>query len=546
MSMFYNNMGISYQDIQPFDLEFKNQITAKQGILDPQIIKIICADWENNKTQIVLGIRQSVMQKCLILNQQTISQAVFNYIHMMVQRCTSGNYMNAMPMGVMGQNPYVNGYRPAMGQAMQYQAMPSGIMNPMQPSTMVYDTPTAPVPTPAVPQQQPQDEKQNSVLQVCKVEEPEFKVPTNDDPDDLFGSEQHDTVIGNIKVSAMIDGYGSRFKYIDIKLHDCCKSAEEAIDRARLMYDPIEMTNYHIDIRYDKVVKIDVPYDKFIEVVGRLRQAIGRASKAKKQLKYLEGVVKVLNAECRGVADAIEGFLMKEFMRVARYGCIDSDTTDTEFGVRDMISLIELADKDTTVPLAQGWQQIKGFSERLVDIVNETIKNIIMNCRILDPNNISEIGKILRTYAGLMATADGELVDVVDDLNDKREEFCKASMEDKRNLFGAAGAVVADTTVLIIPDQQLILTTFAPERSLGNRAGAPVALMETNFIGGVDKNGVANSSTSTFEYMMTDMSLTDGKFAKVVVNFTESLSGCYNCVRTTDHWYRLTPAPLND
>jgi hypothetical protein len=278
-----------------------------------------------------------------------------------------------------------------------------------------------------------------------------------------------------------------------------------------------------------------------------MRQAVTRATKAKNKLNYLKSFVKMLNGECRGVADAIEGFFLQEFLRIAKFGCVDSNVSaQTMFGVAKITDLIELSDKETGDAIAQEWQKAPGFSDRLIDIVTETIRNIVMNCTILDPSKPSDIGKIIRSYAGITMTTEGDVLDIVGELNDKREAYCAASMEDKRNLFGIAGKIVASTSILVIPDQHLTVTTLVPDASLGLKDGNYVALMRTNFIGGKDENGVANNCSSTFEYMMMNLSLADGKFTKLIVNFTNNLSGCYDCILTTDGWFRLSPSTFNE
>ena len=559
--MNYYPQQLTYQDIAPFDAEFTAQLQSKTSLFPQQVINQIAGIWETDKLNIINSVRAKAGAG---FNRSIIQQAVYNFISRMYTMCTSGG-MNGgygaigMGGGMMG-NPFAatgvptTGYRTPMsmmGGPAQFQPVASNIVNPMQPSTntsMIYDIPQ-PANNGAVAAAQAEQQvapEEKNVLHIIKENKPVFNKPISDDPDEVFGSEVHETSIGNFRITSMLDENGQRFKYVDMRLYECCRSDFSVLERAHLLYNAPVGVGYHIDITYKKVGKIDVPYDKFSNIIGQMRSAIGRATRAKNKLNYLKSVAKILNAECRGVANAIESFLMDEFLKVARFGCVSSDVPESvEFGVRSIMDLIELADKDTANMVAQGWQKTDGFCDRLVEIVNATIRNIIMNCTILDLNDQNDIGKILRTYAGNSVDPEtGDVVDVLAELYDKRIEYAKASIDDKRSLFGTAGKIVADSSVIIIPDQHMTLTTFTPQASLGIKDGYPVAFVNRNYIGGVDDKGNPNPIDSTFEYLMLNMTLTDGDYTKVAVMFSESIYGFYDCVGTTDKWYQLIPTSL--
>ena len=542
-NMFGTSGYMNNADLGPFEAEFNKQIQMLDaaGTYDPRIRNLVIGEWERNKW----GIVNEARQKYSVINQPLIQSAIYGFIQRAVaQVMMQQQQAGIMPMGAMGQNPYVanNGFGGMGGNNfhnMSFKPMSSNIMSPGQPSMMDYATLTPPQ-NEQKPVVENQEQSHDNKLHVTHTNVPKFEAPINDDPDPVFGSDTHHNALGDLKVVAMIDGYGNRFKYASIRLNDSCQSLACAIEQAKLLYKCPTSMNYHVDITYDRIDKVNVPYDKFVSVIEQIRRAIPKITRSKNKLHFLKSIAKILNAESRGVANAIEEFLINSFLTVGRFGCVSSDV-NSPLEISTLEQLIQLSDCDTPDPGSQLWQKMVGFSDRLVDVVNETIRHIVMNIIALNPSDEKDIGKIIRTHVGTVVTNDDEIVDVVGELNSRRTEFCKASADDKLNLFGIAGRIIAESTVVIIPDERVTMTTFAPENSIGHTNTAFVTFVEECCIGGKTGN-VSNECTSTFEYMMLHMSLTDGKFTKCLVKHDPCITVAFDCVGTSDGWYRLIPS----
>ena len=542
-----NNIGYyGNPDLAPFDAAFKTQIQAAATNGAPgNILNQIVTDWEQQKLQLV----QSTIAKYRNLGGYTetvVQNLVNNFIRTGLNAYlyrTTPQPQFGMPMGAMGmspyfgnnmnQNPFMGGgmignntiYQPMMSSANQMQQAPvqyANIENRQEPTNV---------------QEQTQEVKnKNDILTV--ISNPEYKEPVLDDADELYGTEEHSTCLGTIKVIPMVSSNGYSFNHVIINLSRPCLNDEEALQYAQRIYTKTSKP-VHMDISYDKIYTIDVPYEDSSRVFAELKKSIPTSSKAHNKLKYLQNIQKLLNTESRGVADGIEDWLIEQFMVYGRFGCCDSDTMNG-LKINSIYQLIQLSSKETTDEQIQTWQNVPGFHENLTNMCNQTIKWIITKGKILNPSNISDLDTILRSRIGLMETSSGDLIDIVSQINPKRTEFAKASHEEKRTLFGEAGSMLTNSTTIVVPGTHLVYTNLMHDGMVGRKDDSLVVITKDLIIGGFTKDQ-ANNCDTDFEYMITRVSFAED-IGNVIVGYDKYIHVKYIVTRSTDKWHRINRA----
>ena len=544
-----NNMGYyGNPDLAPLDAEFKAQIQqlATTNTIPGQILNQIAIDWEQQKMQLV----QSTIAKYRNLggyNANIIRTLVNNFIntgataYLGRQNTYTPNY--GMPMGTMGVNPYLGGGMPFAGGATSMMSN-NNIYQPMMTAVNTPGQLTGAVNYAQIEQQQPQVQQQvqseqpsqNDILNV--VAHSDYKAPVEGDADELYGTEEHTTCLGTVKVIPMVSSNGYIFNHVIVKLNRPCLNDEEALQYAQRIYTS-KTRAVHMDIQYDKIHTFEVPYAESSAVFTELKKSIPASSKAQNKLKYLQNIQKILNAKSRGVADGIEDWLIERFMEYGSFGCCDSDNMKG-LNVGSIAQLIQLSTKDTADENCLAWQKIEGFIENLIKMCDMSIKFCITKGRILDPNKLDDLDQILRSRIGLLETSAGDLIDVVAQLNSKREEYAKASAKEKLDLYGEAGAMIANSTTIIIPGNHLVYTNLMHDGMVGRKDDALVVIAKDLIIGGTT-NGTANNCDTDFEYMITQVSFADD-IGNVIVGYDKHINVKYTVTRSTDKWHRVNRA----
>lgn len=544
-----NNMGYyGNPDLAPFDAEFKAQIQqmAQTNSYPGNVLNQIAIDWEQQKMQLV----QSTIAKYRNLggyNANIIRTLVNNFINLGAR-----TYMNqgmnmypptyGMPMGTMGVNPYLGGGSPFAGGATGM--MGGNIYQPMMSAVNTAGQITNPVNYAQIEQHQPSQQQSqqqtttadNNALNV--VMHADYKEPVQGEADDLYGTEEHTTCLGTVKVIPMVSSNGYIFNHVIIKLSRPCLNDEEALQYAQRIYTS-KTRAVHMDIQYDRIHTFDVPYTESSKVFAELKKSVPASSKAQNKLKYLQNIQKILNAESRGTADGIEDWLIERFMEYGSFGCCDSDNMNG-LKVGSIAQLIQLSTKDTADEGCLAWQKIEGFNENLIKMCDMSIKYIITKGKILDPNKIEDLDQILRSKIGLLETSAGDLIDVVAQLNTKREEYVKASPKEKLDLFGEAGAIIANSTSMIVPGNHLVYTNLMHDGMVGRKDDALVVIAKDLIIGGTT-DGNANNCDTDFEYMITRVSFAED-IGNVIVGYDKHIQVKYTVTRSTDKWHRINRA----
>ena len=163
-----------------------------------------------------------------------------------------------------------------------------------------------------------------------------------------------------------------------------------------------------------------------------------------------------------------------------------------------------------------------------------------MNAKIMDPSNKKDFIEILKMHHGFTESDEGNLVDVTKELIDKVDLFVKATPEQREKDFGEAGKVISNDCVLVTKNHHLIYTTIIPPGTLGRHGDKRVIFTDKLYMGGYDKDGKPNKCDAMFEYLITQVSLTDATCADIFVDYTDAIVN-YQCVLTTDKWHMLIP-----
>ena len=552
----FNGTYYSNSELAPWDTEFNAQWSnvVRSGTVNQQVLNQIKNDWETQKANI---IQQAKVKYASLggYNQQVIQTAVNKFLLHGIEGYTRSMtpMMGYNPM--MGVNPGMAGMYgtvPMMGAAPGMMATPgynqmmplsSPITAPQQPTqASIYGTIPDLTPTPATPAAAPQAPapaaEQQPTLNITKDQET-FNPPTIDDADQLYGSDEHEVSIGKFKIINMLDDNGCKFKSIQVQLFDPCVSAEEALTRVK-KFIPLN-GDVHVDIQYDLIRKINIRYTDVSRIFKAIKQSINLSTKAKNKLKYVQNIMKILNDETRGVYNAIEELFIEEFMKEAKYGLLDSDyPEESSFKCGSLMELWQLTDKETGNPVAKQWQARPGLAERLIEIVDNTIKNLVMNTKVMDPSNQRDLLDILKMHFGLTETDEGTLVDVTKELFNKQAEFMKATPAQREKDFGEAGKVISHDCVIVTKGNHLVYTNILPPGTLGSHDNKMIVFSGKYFLGGYDKDNNPNKCDSLFEYLITQVSLTDSKSADLIIDYTNAVV-MYRCVLSTDKWHVLIP-----
>ena len=549
-----NNMSYyGNPEMAPFDAAFNDRISrlSASGTVPGPILNQIVADWQNQKINLI-PYHTAKYRNVGGINATIVNNIVERFIECGIKGhmgYSNTAPMYGMPMGAMATNAYVNQNPFAGGGNMyatnnmfngnnnMYGAMAGtggtqnqyadnvanyASFNNIQ-STQQNDT-----------EAKKENSEQNNVLNI--LTKSNYQEPVHGDADELYGTEEHVTCLGTVKVIPMVSGSGCTFNHVTIKLNRNCLNDEEALMYAKRIYN-CKNRPIHMDICYDKLHTINVPYEDCKTVFNELKKSIPTSSKSQNKLRYLQNIQKVLDAQNRGVADGIEDWLIDQFLEYGRFGCADSDNL-TGLKVNSIDQLIKLSSKDTVDENCIAWQKIKGFIENLTTMCDLTIKHIISKGKVLNPGNLAELDIILRNHIGLMETSNGDLIDVVAALNDKLGDYSKATPKERLDLFGEAGAMIANTTTIIVPCNHLVYTNLMHDGMLGYKDGATVAVTKDLIVGGVDDNGNANSCDTDFEYMITRVSFSED-IGHVIVGYDKYTSTKYSVTRSTDHWHRI-------
>ena len=545
--------GYQNQEIAAADAEFQRQLAglAKSGQYSQQALNYIASVWERDKVMAYNSAKSALNSP---LFGSSLSQFVQKVIGRIVSEATTGG-QPGYNYG-MQPNPYANpmfGYAPIPSQIPMQSPFACNTYRPMQgiqyaPQVSVQSGQEQATYAP-LPETRPQQEIKPATEPAATVGEPaktltiqkvNYTAPTAEENDTAYGDVEHHTAIGTIKVTAMRDCDRVPFKQVCIRLQNPCRNKLEALNQAKLIYKHKGIS--HIDIQYDLACTIDIPYDKLKKVINSIKKAIPSTDKAANQLKYLQAIQKILDAESRGVANILEEFLVDRFNYIGSIGCVSSDYNGS-LKVESIRALINLSDKDTADPACQAWQAKEGFNTALVKSVNGTIKKDMLDCVILDPSNVADLKVMLRHYTGLTESDEGNLVDVGMELLPNVEAFSKATAKEKATAFGEAGEIITGSSVIILKNQHLVVTDFIPDSTAGRTsAGELCVVSKTTYIGGYTNNE-PNPCDSNFEYMIIKSSMGYNFWADIIVN-TDNLMYAMKCVECSDKWYAIVPTTL--
>lgn len=555
----FNQTYYSNSELAPWDTEFNAQWSnlVRSGTINNQVLNQIKNDWETQKLNFIQQAKTKY-QAFGGYNLQIIQNAVSKFLMRAVSEYTRPVTPSMAYNPMMSINPAMSGMygttpmmapNPGMMVSPGYNSMmplSSPITTPQQPTqASIYGqipdltpNPNTVQTTAQTPVQQATNEQQPTLVITKKTAEA-FNPPTIDDADQLYGSDEHNVSIGKFKVINMLDSDGCKFKHITIQLYDPCVSSEEALLRARKLI-PFN-GEVHVDIYYDMIRKVNIRYTDLQRVFKAIKQSINLSTKAKNKLKYVQNIIKILNDESRGVYNAIEELFMNAFMQEAKYGLLDSDYPENKsFGCSNLLDLWQLTDKETSNQIIKQWQNRPGFNDRLIEIVDNTIKHLVSDTKIMDPSNQREFLEILKMHHGLTETDEGTLVDVTKELFDKRELFVKATPEQRSKDFGDAGKIISNDSVIVTKNHHLIYTTIILPGSLGSHENKMMVFTGKYFVGGFDKDNNPNKCDTLFEYLITQVSMTDNKSADIIIDYENAIA-IYRCILSTDRWHVLVP-----
>ena len=522
--MYYTN-----QEMAPFDAAFQQQIgsmTMKNQI-PSNLAQAIAQCWENQKQQIVQQLKYRY-QNLGGYNQSIIANEVNGFIvntgRALMQQNQQMMFNNPFMGGVQMQQPIVGAGFNNNFSAVSFPINGNGQTQGQPMYSEVNTTQTQQVQSTTQPAERKTETKQ--VIQTS------FIAPVKDEPDSLYGDKIIETSLGTIQVTSFRDGYGQPIKYVQIKLTDSCFNDEEAISRAKRLYT--KDFNYHIDIEYSKLDKLPVPYATFKNFVEESLKFVQSSPAGNGNLKYLQGIQKILNSYPRGIADTIDEYLCDRFNWVAGTACNKSSAKDKSvLRVGRFASLIELSNRDSANITVQNWYKIDNFKEQFAMACNMAIREFLLNVKLLDPNDPDNMRVLMRANSGLIESADLSLIDVTKELFDRRSEFCSASAERKMTDFGNAGKELMNSVVFVIGGQRVTVTKLIPEGIAGISHGTPLLLFNNVIFGGYDADKKPCQITSLFEYFMVHHTMESVLFTNLVVEFKEA-SIKYGCSRCTD------------
>jgi hypothetical protein len=116
----------------------------------------------------------------------------------------------------------------------------------------------------------------------------------------------------------------------------------------------------------------------------------------------------------------------------------------------------------------------------------------------------------------------------------------KASPKEKLDLFGEAGAIIANSTSMIVPGNHLVYTNLMHDGMVGRKDDALVIIAKDLIIGGTT-DGNANNCDTDFEYMITRVSFAED-IGNVIVGYDKHIHVKYTVTRSTDKWHRINRA----
>lgn len=541
--MYYS--GYQNQELAAAEAEFQAQLNALQST---GRLSKIQSDWINNvwqqqKQNALAAARQKLNSPVigsalnqfiqgfisLAINQMTNTVPGPAYGYGMPNTMMCGSYLNPGYGQMQPMSPFAGAYQPMQGITYAPQAsatvteQPKYASLPQQPITSQHATTSTDNTKP-----------EEKTLTITKVD---YTPPTLEDNDTAYGSDDHITSIGTIKVNTMRDCTGVPFKQVLIRLAHPCRNKQEAINQARLIYKDKGLA--HIEIQYDLAVTLGIAYDKGKKVITNIKKAIPKSVAAANQLKYVQSIQKILDDESRGVANVIEDFLIERFNYVAATGCVNSDYNG-EFSIESLRALINLSDKDTNDVACQAWQAKPGFMNALVNCANNTIKRDMVDCEVLDPSTVQGFRTIIRHFTGLTESDEGKLIDIGKELLPKEAEFCKATQKEKATAFGEAGEIVAGSTTILLKNQHLVLTDLIPESTMGRTGANELCVAAKTLVIGGYTNDEPNLIDSNFEYMILKSSLGSDYWVDVIVNYGHIMLSM-KCVPSTDRWIIVSP-----
>ena len=521
--MYYDN-----QKMAPFDATFQQQIgqMTMSSQITTDLARAISQCWENSKQQLVqqLDYQYSGLGG---YNQQIISNSVNNFIvntarsliqnQMNYQRQMNMN-MGMMPMQAPVAQPM--GFGNSFGGAVSFPV--SG--QTQQPKTLYAEVDNTPVAKPVQ-----KVETKEVIKPVVKAHE--FVDPVIDEPDSVYGDKVVETSLGTIQVTSFRDGYGQPVKYVNINLTTSCFDENEAINRAKRLY--VKDTTFHMDIEYSKLDKLPVPYDVFNEFVTEAKKFVISDPATKGNLKYLQGIQKLLNNYPRGIADTIDSYLCNRFNKAAGAACNTSMAKDKyELTVGKFASLIDLSNRDSANQKVQNWYKLPNFKEQFALACSMAIREFILNVKLIDPNEPENTSQLMRAYSGLTEADDLSLLDITKELFNVRSEFAIASTNDKKTKFGKAGKALMDSVVFVIGGQKLTITRLIPEGVVGINRGIPILMLNHVVFGGYDENNKPCEPDSLFEYFMVNRTMESVMYTDLVIEYKQAVIkyGCSRCV----------------
>ena len=539
------------QSIEPYEMKFYGLLDAgiRQGTIRPDC-----------RTELVNWWQQ---QKYNIKSQLEANQAVFGqirdvHIENHVRNCMNGvlamlnQRIAAAQAAYNAQNAQVFGNY-YQQQAQQYQY--SGIQQALQTPSVNTGSLVSPYSNARA------NADQNNIYSSDIIDKPveatqstetviegevlksadDFIEPAVDEPDTLYGDKKIEGYFGDLQVTTYRDGYGNIIKYACVNYKDTCWSDEDAILRAKRMFD--DSAPYHMDITYPLLDKLPIDYDTFVEFVKTCRIFVAAEPTVNGSLKYLKLIQAELNKFPRGIADIIDKYLCDRFNKFGSKSCMSRARLKTvkEPLVSSFANLVELSNSTDASPIVQVWYKDPNFKEQLVLACDLAIRRFFLNITIVDPNKPPNMATIMKAHNGFCESVDYTLLDVARELYDRRIKFAEASRESRMNDFGVAGRTLANSVVFIIGGNRVTVTKFVPEdimRSFGEVVGlVPIRLV----FGGtkvIDNKEDPNPPVNLFEYFMIHKSMVEELYTSVVIE-SSNISVKYICARSSEGFLTL-------
>ncbi len=554
--MYQQQQAYYANDTSLYDNEFNNQYQRyiQSQTVPIEVLNRVVADWNAGKLQCI----NTLQQRCGgNISHQAIQQMIAKFLEVGISGYCRGGVQQQQPMYYNNQNTYQQQVQPQQlgygyTQPMYNPVIGGGV--PMQ-GVNNYQQGMSNVTRPATPTSTTASYVDINAFtkEAMSTNEPP-KTNTATTPDQLTTttnsyicpristdiidrwankSSALELADGSVKITHMESAIIGPYDHVLIELNGNYNSIASVIATVKKLVNTVS-TAFHIEVAYNKLVPIKIPYERMKSMMDSFKKEAAIAAAApSNRLKYISTIFNIINQENRGVADTIDSFLVEEFVKYARAGCINSNVEPAEgFTIGKLDDLIRLSNPNTADEKAKACRNMPGFEERLTVLCNQTIKPICLDGEVLNPNNADDMMEILDSHDILAHVLDdGTIIDVSNIMCSKVDDYTKASADDKINLYGDAGKILSEYSTLVIPNQKLIYTSFTPP--VVNKLVETLHIKISNTRYGGDA-----FPDSDIEWLLVNYGGGDTPCDMVVV-YDNDINIPYKVTKTTDNWISI-------